>query len=85
MTDYPLARRMIIASASLSIGAGLVSAIASSRPQVAAAEPVAVDIWSSEYWAHKGEVKLSLWRKRLGEPRLIDDSGLPHEKASLPK
>ncbi len=69
MTDYPLARRTIIASASLSIGAGLVSAIASWRPQVAAAEPVAVDIWSSEYWAHKGEVKLNLWRKRLGEPR----------------
>jgi pimeloyl-ACP methyl ester carboxylesterase len=69
MTDYPLARRTIIASASLSIGAGLVSSIASSRSQVAAADPVPVDIWSSEYWAHKGEVKLNLWRKRLGEPR----------------
>jgi hypothetical protein len=69
MTDYPLARRTLISSARLSLGAGLVSAIESLRPQVAAAEPTPVDIWSSEYWAHKGEVKLNLWRKRLGEPR----------------
>ena len=69
MTDYPLARRTLITSASLSIGAGLASAIAPLRPQVAAAEPAPVDIWSSEYWAHKGEVKLNLWRKRLGAPR----------------
>jgi hypothetical protein len=69
MTDYPLARRTFITSASLSIGAGLASAIAPLRPQVASAEPAAVDIWRSEYWAHKGEVKLNLWRKRLGAPR----------------
>src|SRR5215472_591502 len=69
MTDYPLARRTLITSASLSIGAGLASAIAPLRPQVAAAEPAPVDIWSSEYWAHKGEVKLNLWRKRPGAPR----------------
>ena len=66
MTDYPLARRTLMTSASLSIGAGLASAIAPLRPQVAAAEPAPVDIWSSEYWAHKGEVRLNLWRKRLG-------------------
>jgi pimeloyl-ACP methyl ester carboxylesterase len=74
MTDYPLARRTLISSASLSLGAGLVSAIESLRPQVAAAEPTPVDIWSSEYWAHKGEVKLNLWRKRLGEPRPAEPS-----------
>lgn len=27
------------------------------------------DIWSSEYWAHKGDTKLSLWRKRIGAPK----------------
>jgi pimeloyl-ACP methyl ester carboxylesterase len=27
------------------------------------------DIWSSEYWAQKGNVKLNLWRKRVGAPR----------------
>ena len=26
-------------------------------------------IWSSEYWANKGSVKLNLWRKRIGAPR----------------
>jgi alpha-beta hydrolase superfamily lysophospholipase len=26
------------------------------------------DIWSAEYWAHKGGVKLNLWRKRIGAP-----------------
>jgi pimeloyl-ACP methyl ester carboxylesterase len=69
MTDYPLARRTLITSASLSIGVGLASGIGPLRPEVAAAEPAPVDIWSSEYWAHKSEVKLNLWRKRLGAPR----------------
>ena len=69
MTDNPLARRTLITSASLSIGAGLASAIAPLRPQVAAAEPAPVEIWTSEYLAHKGEVRLNLWRKRLGAPR----------------
>ena len=27
------------------------------------------DIWSSEYWAQKGNVRLNLWRKRVGAPK----------------
>ena len=27
------------------------------------------EIWSSEYWANKGGVKLNLWRKRVGAPK----------------
>jgi pimeloyl-ACP methyl ester carboxylesterase len=27
------------------------------------------DIWSAEYWASKGSVKLNLWRKRAGAPK----------------
>jgi len=27
------------------------------------------DIWSAEYWAQKGGVKLNLWRKRIGAPK----------------
>ena len=69
MTDHPLARRTLITTASLGVGVGLASAIAPLRPQVAAAEPAPVDFWSNEYWAHKGEVKLNLWRKRLTAPR----------------
>ncbi len=35
------------------------------RPSVGSA---AATIWSSEYWAHKGGVKLYLYRKRIGPP-----------------
>ncbi len=27
------------------------------------------EIWSQEYWAKKGDVKLNLWRKRVGAPK----------------
>ena len=27
------------------------------------------EIWSKDYWAKKGDVKLNLWRKRVGAPR----------------
>ena len=44
------------------------SAIASAQAQHAT--PAAgEDIWSSEYWAQKGGVKLNLWRKRVGAPK----------------
>ena len=33
------------------------------------AEAAASTIWSSDYWAQKGEVKLYMYRKRLGAPR----------------
>lgn len=37
--------------------------------RVSEAMPVAVsDIWRGEYWANKGDVKLALYRKRLGAP-----------------
>ena len=28
------------------------------------------NIWSAEYWAHKGSVRLNLWRKRVGAPKI---------------
>jgi pimeloyl-ACP methyl ester carboxylesterase len=31
--------------------------------------PATDDIWSCEYWANKGSVKLNLWRKRVGAPK----------------
>jgi alpha-beta hydrolase superfamily lysophospholipase len=66
MTDHPVARRTVIKSAGLSIGAGLASGIASAHAQTAAA--AAQEIWSGEYWAHKGNVKLAMYRKRLTAP-----------------
>jgi hypothetical protein len=66
MTDHPVARRTVIKSAGLSIGAGLASGITSAHAQAAA--PAAQEVWSSEYWAHKGNVKLAMFRKRLTAP-----------------
>jgi len=68
MTDHPVARRTVIKSAGLGIGAGLVAGIAPARAQ-APAQAAPAEIWSHEYWAQKGDVKLNLWRKRLGVPK----------------
>jgi pimeloyl-ACP methyl ester carboxylesterase len=54
MLDRPVARRGVIAG----VGAGLVS-LATAAP--AQQKP---EIEATEYWAHKGDVKLNLWRKR---------------------
>jgi len=65
MTDHPVARRTIIKSAGLSIGAGLASGITSAQAQSAVAQAPPAEISSDEYWAHKGSVKLAMYRKRL--------------------
>ena len=62
-SDPVLPRRTILKTAGVSVGAGLLSGLA---PAEAASE---VDIWSAEYWARKGDVKLNLWRKRAGAPK----------------
>src|ERR1700686_3968599 len=68
MTDQPVARRTVIKSAGLSIGAGLASGITSANAQVPAAQAQPAAIWSGEYWAHKANVKLAMFRKRLTAP-----------------
>jgi pimeloyl-ACP methyl ester carboxylesterase len=55
-------RRAVLKAAGL--GVGLLSGVVAA----AAAEP-AGEMWSAEYWANKGNVKLNLWRKRIGAPR----------------
>jgi pimeloyl-ACP methyl ester carboxylesterase len=66
--DHPkspaLPRRTVLKGAGLGIGAGLLAGAMTA----AAAEP-AGEIWSAEYWAKKGDVKLNLWRKRVSAPR----------------
>jgi len=59
-----LARRTLLTSAGFGIGAGLVSGLAPAR----AAAPEPANIWSHDYWAQKGDVKLYMFRKRLGAP-----------------
>jgi pimeloyl-ACP methyl ester carboxylesterase len=68
MTDHPVARRTVIKNVGLSIGAGLASGIVPARAQ-APAQAAPAEIWSHEYWAQKGDVKLNLWRKRIGAPK----------------
>jgi pimeloyl-ACP methyl ester carboxylesterase len=68
MTNHPVARRTIIKNAGLGIGAGLASGIASAHAQGSAAAAAPAEIWSSEYWATKGDVKLYVFRKRIGAP-----------------
>jgi alpha-beta hydrolase superfamily lysophospholipase len=59
-----LPRRTILKTAGLSVGAGLLSSLV--KPLQAAD---GAEIWSAEYWARKGDVKLNLWRKRVGAPK----------------
>ena len=65
-TDRGLARRTILKAAG--IGAGLLSGAISAHAQGASAA-AGEEIWSSEYWAQKGNVRLNLWRKRAGAPK----------------
>ena len=65
--DTPhIARRMLIKTAGFGLGAGLLGGLADPRRPAAAA---AGSIWSQQYWAHKGDVTLNLWRKRVGAPQ----------------
>jgi pimeloyl-ACP methyl ester carboxylesterase len=69
MSEHPVARRTVIKGASFGIGAGLASGITPAQAQaLAATEGASANIWSHEYWAHKGNVRLYLFRKRAGAP-----------------
>jgi len=57
-------RRTVLKSAALGVGAGLLSSL-----PLAAQTAYDGEIWSSEYWTKKGDVKLNLWRKRVGAPK----------------
>jgi pimeloyl-ACP methyl ester carboxylesterase len=65
--DHPLARRAVIKGAGLGLVAG---GIASTLPAPGANAATGEDeIWSSEYWAKKGDIPLWMYRKRLGAPK----------------
>src|SRR3974377_1299004 len=63
--EQELARRTVIKSAGLRLVAG---PIAAALPASAMAGDGG-EIWSSEYWAKKGDVPLWMFRKRLGAPK----------------
>ena len=66
--EHDIARRTVLMSAGVGIGAGLVSGLSAAQAE-GAAPAGGGEIWSSEYWANKGGVKLNLWRKRVGAPK----------------
>src|SRR5947209_5126650 len=68
-SDRPLARRTLIKSAGLGLGAGLVSQLSTGTAKADEAKAADAEIWSNEYWAQKGDVKLSMYRKRAGAPK----------------
>ncbi|MGD0435329.1 MAG: alpha/beta hydrolase [Bryobacteraceae bacterium] len=59
-----LSRRKIVTGAGIGLGSGLLSGFASAAPAESAAP-----IWSSDYWAKKGDVSLYMFRKRAAAPR----------------
>src|SRR5471030_2575138 len=69
-TEHDKARRRMLVGAGIGLGAGLIagasSAQAAGKKRSASA---AGEVWSSEYWANKGSVKLNLWRKRISAPK----------------
>ena len=69
--DHSLARRAVIASAGIGLGAGVVAGLAGAAfaQNAAASTPADGDIWSGEYWAKKGDVPLWMFRKRVGAPK----------------
>ena len=68
--EHDIARRTVLMSAGLGLArawsSGLSPAHAARRRAGRRGE---AEIWSSEYWANKGSVKLNLWRKRVGAPK----------------
>jgi pimeloyl-ACP methyl ester carboxylesterase len=71
--ELPLARRAVIKGAGLGlIAGGLADALPTQSAVAATAE--GDEIWSSEYWAKKGEIPLWMYRKRLGAPKAGEPS-----------
>ncbi len=74
-------RRTALKQAGVAISAGLGAGLVATQSAWAQSAPTASSnnspvarategsIWSAEYWANKGNVKLNIWRKRVGAPR----------------
>jgi pimeloyl-ACP methyl ester carboxylesterase len=73
--DRTVPRRGVIAGAGLALGAGFASnvlAVTGAGAQttvVPKSDAINGEIWSSEYWAKKGQVPLWMFRKRVGLPK----------------
>ncbi len=66
-SKHPLPRRAVIKGIGVGVAAGMTGAM---PVQAATADAAAGgEIWSSEYWAKKGDIPLWMYRKRLGAPK----------------
>jgi pimeloyl-ACP methyl ester carboxylesterase len=70
--NQSLGRRAVIKGAGLGLVAGGISAALPVEDAGAATE--GGEIWSSEYWAKKGDVPLWMFRKRVGAPKAGEPS-----------
>jgi alpha-beta hydrolase superfamily lysophospholipase len=68
MKQHHIGRRAVLAGMGVGVGSGLAAGIAPAHAQAVAEAAPANNLWSGEYWARKGDVKLNLWRKRVGAP-----------------
>ena len=66
--DHPLPRRAVIQGAGLALAAGGLASALPAQDASAQSSPPG-EIWSSEYWAKKGDIPLWMFRKRLGAPK----------------
>lgn len=65
-----MVRRTLLKSAAFGVGAYALARTAQTQAHAQAqAQAQTQEVWSAEYWASKGPVKLNLWRKRLGAPQ----------------
>jgi pimeloyl-ACP methyl ester carboxylesterase len=76
MTKDSTSRRKFLMNAAPAIAGGLAlpgiaSEVFAATPAAAKEKPGTANdkIWSNEYWAQKGEVKLYMFRKRMGAPQ----------------
>src|SRR6266851_7983719 len=66
--ERPLARRAVVKGAGMGLVAGTLAQAMPMQSAVAATAEGG-EIWSSEYWAKKGDTPLWMFRKRLGAPK----------------
>jgi len=69
-SDLAGSRRALLKGAGLAalLGIAKEAAAASPAPSASAVASAVPDLWSAEYWAEKGAVRLSMFRKRVGAP-----------------
>jgi hypothetical protein len=75
MKNSRIARRTLLGRAGLAIGGGLASGLAPVGAEIAVARDGSpTDLWSEDYWAQKGDVRLAVYRK-FQAPKYVPADG----------